>query len=1120
MGKIAIGLFVLCLMLMMNSVTAAPWDSSWNCYKPITINHTYVSGEQTDFTMLIDITDSDLATKAQADGNDIVFVTSDNTAQLDHQIEGTFDSTNGHLKAWIRIPTLSNTTDTVINMYYNNSGAINTENPGGVWGVNASGIWLMDEGTGYDVSDSSGNGNDGVNNGADWVAGGLDFNGTSDYIEVSTFYPDMVTTKAYTIAYRLNTTQSTLTYNARHVWIHNGTDGFGVAPNDTGKIFIYTSGGNTLAALGEATSINDGVSHEIVAVFDQVNDVVNTYVDGILDYQVTSYDDNSLTTNAKVYIGCNGTYEGNYNGTFEYIHIYDRALSAEEVGTQYNNTNSPSTFSTVGAEQTEAASNAPNITSWSNSKTNDLSLDITINISEDVNFNATANQSNITWIWYKGEVAQSNNHDNISLYWTTTGNRDVIVNATNANGTSNNVTWIITVLPSDDYMPKLVVSSNGHYLEDTDGEPFIWIGEVLWKMVQEINRTDVEFTLDELDAPEHEYSVVYSVIIMRLSGWPENPTNVYGHQPFNGGNVPDFNSPKVVAGGDPDNPNDYWDHLDFMVRETKERGMYFVLLPQWGNAYMNGAYSTTTINASTARAYGEWLGNRYKDENHIIWMLGGDGLDPDAKGTKEIYQAQAEGILKGVTGCTTCPAYNESDPLWDDVLMLYHATSGTRSSQFFDAEDVWMDIDGTYDAYKDHFYLLTDAYNQANPRPAIEIEGGGFWAMHDKNLRQIRMLPYMHYLSGGVGPVYIDETVWDFSTGWKDKLEVSERDWVGNMKWVMSSIDWYKLVPDYEIILSDNGTGWGEIVAASSSDGDLIMVSFSKVSNGSAQIDLSYIKSHTSVRGVWICPSNRDIQDAGVYSVSDDPWFTTPTYWEDAILKLEGVASSYNDKEKETKTGGSGRGGTSHEPYANNEFKDNAVLHISKDAQISFTFDKPENDIQYVRYKALTNAGYISINVEMLKDTSTFAKESAPDIIYKNINIWVGRSGYATERNIENPVVGFKVEKKWIEDNNIEVSSIKLNRYHEDTWTALPTTKTDEDSTHLYFESQTPGFSPFAITGQKKTLIAPTLTMLPEESTEVEAPPEPTLWWKYLLTGTIILLIIAGAYLYLRKQQS
>lgn len=228
--------------------------------------------------------------------------------------------------------------------------------------------------------------------------------------------------------------------------------------------------------------------------------------------------------------------------------------------------------------------------------------------------------------------------------------------------------------------------------------------------------------------------------------------------------------------------------------------------------------------------------------------------------------------------------------------------------------------------------------------------------------------------------------------------------------------------------------------------------------------------------------------------------------------------------------GGGGGGGASGEPYENIEFKDAARVYVSKDAQISFTFNKSENDILYIRYKALTSAGYISALVETLKDTSTFTGEAPQGIISRNINIWIGTSGYATEADIENSVIGFKVEKKWIQDNDIEISSIKLNRYHGDEWTALPTERTDEDTLYVYFESQTPGFSPFAITGQKKTLVAPpepSILKSPAEpsdavtpTAEVETPPQSTPWWVDLLTAAAILLIIVGAYLYLQKQQS
>lgn len=85
--------------------------------------------------------------------------------------------------------------------------------------------------------------------------------------------------------------------------------------------------------------------------------------------------------------------------------------------------------------------------------------------------------------------------------------------------------------------------------------------------------------------------------------------------------------------------------------------------------------------------------------------------------------------------------------------------------------------------------------------------------------------------------------------------------------------------------------------------------------------------------------------------------------------------------------------------------------------------------------------------------------------------MWVGKKGYATEKNMENPVIGFKVEKKWIESNDLEHGSITLNRYYNEEWIPLPTSKTNENASYIYFESQTSGFSPFAITGPKKLQI-------------------------------------------------
>ena len=449
-------------------------------------------------------------------------------------------------------------------------------------------------------------------------------------------------------------------------------------------------------------------------------------------------------------------------------------------------------------------------------------------------------------------------------------------------------------------MEKLKISVNGHYFETMSGEPFMWMGIVPWKMPEMANRSDIDYFITEITKPEHKYNVIFTVIVMGRSCINLNPPNAYGHQPFNGGDVPDFTRPRIISGGSPDNPTDFWDHLDYLVRACEENDIYLVLVPQWSNTYVHDRYKCgfTKMDATTARSYGEFLGNRYKNENHIIWMMGGDGADPTERGTKDIYRAQAEGILKGYTGCTACPSWNQPSPLWDEVLMTYHghisAHISNRVSQFWGPEDVWIGIDGCYNGhsrYSDGFGVITDGYDLSPPKPMIEVEGHGFWDVYDPIWGPVfegtKAFPYMHYLFGGAGPSSLDQH-WNFEPGWEDNLNLPERNWVGYMTGFMSDV-WYKLIPDNGIVLSPVGTLWGEIVSARSSDNDLIMVSFSEEGSGSAQIDLTDLSSYSSVLATWLNTSDGTTQDAGTYLPTDTPWFTVPATWDGAVLKVEGI---------------------------------------------------------------------------------------------------------------------------------------------------------------------------------------------------------------------------------------
>jgi len=88
---------------------------------------------------------------------------------------------------------------------------------------------------------------------------------------------------------------------------------------------------------------------------------------------------------------------------------------------------------------------APNITSWSNTKTSDSDLEFPLYVNQNIKLNVTANQTITNWTWKKDGVIQSNNYDNITVVYTTSGSHTLSVSATNTNGTSSTILWNSTV---------------------------------------------------------------------------------------------------------------------------------------------------------------------------------------------------------------------------------------------------------------------------------------------------------------------------------------------------------------------------------------------------------------------------------------------------------------------------------------------------------------------------------------------------------------------------------------------------------------------------------------------------------------------------------------------------
>jgi hypothetical protein len=143
------------------------------------------------------------------------------------------------------------------------------------------------------------------------------------------------------------------------------------------------------------------------------------------------------------------------------------------------------------------------------------------------------------------------------------------------------------------------------------------------------------------------------------------------------------------------------------------------------------------------------------------------------------------------------------------------------------------------------------------------------------------------------------------------------------------------------------------------------------------------------------------------------------------------------------------------------------------------------------------------------------------------MNIWVGSVGFVSPENVENPRISFKVERSWLAENEINVDLVKLYRYADDSWDAVPTTLVGEDDRYMYFESHTPGFSPFAISSEisDNDVIDTSLRSADGTGTDLVTDEEAgtIAATKSISTSTLLILgsisiMLGGAYVLYRKR--
>ncbi|NQZ99305.1 MAG: metallophosphoesterase, partial [Myxococcales bacterium] len=198
-----------------------------------------------------------------------------------------------------------------------------------------AGLWSFDEGSGSAVHDGSGNDNDGrFVRGGKWAAGvfgkAAKFTG-GRYVTVSND-STLDITGDITLAAWIQPTQKQTQYLIKKAR-HGSSNGYELSLSSSGYAFVrfnQRSSGNTYKLLSNTKYPTNGSTWMFVAAtFD--GSKIRLYVNGELDASKHAPSLSIKTNTRKLSIGAQDDGKNPFRGRLDNAHVYDRALSAEEI---------------------------------------------------------------------------------------------------------------------------------------------------------------------------------------------------------------------------------------------------------------------------------------------------------------------------------------------------------------------------------------------------------------------------------------------------------------------------------------------------------------------------------------------------------------------------------------------------------------------------------------------------------------------------------------------------------------------------------------------------------------------------------------------------------------------
>ena len=366
---------------------------------------------------------------------------------------------------------------------------------------------------------------------------------------------------------------------------------------------------------------------------------------------------------------------------------------------------------------------------------------------------------------------------------------------------------------------SLKVSANGRYLVQ-NGKPFFWLGDTVWSLFTLYTPQEAEEYLQH--RRQQGFTVEHTMIAFNGgSGLKTHSINPGGEQPWLGSN--------------PATPNEaFFKNVDRILDVARQEGLVVVIMPCGGSS---GSFvdKDKVLTKENVRAYGKWLGQRYKDMPNIIW---GNGFDLRPWEYVDVAQELAAGLREGDGGAH---------------LITFHPSGGNSSSYFQNQSWLAFNIIQTWsDYWRSNLMVLAD-YCRLPIKPVVMAEGayeeGPEYPSRPITPLVVRKEAYWSYLGGGFH-TYGHNDMWRHNPTWRQSMDSPGAREMGILRKILTSRQWWKLVPDPSVFVLGAGSDKTLNVAARSTEGDCIIVYLS--SRTTVTIDLGRITVGQTVHATWV----------------------------------------------------------------------------------------------------------------------------------------------------------------------------------------------------------------------------------------------------------------------------